>query len=110
MAEFWSVCNVHAHQEPRAVANLVRQSFEAFFPFWVEKRGKYRKPTAVPAFPGYVFVKLNENTYWSPINSTFGVRRLMTYLEEGSDYRTPTGSMVSRRYARSASRKSQERC
>jgi transcription antitermination factor NusG len=41
-----------------------------------------------PVFPSYVFIELDETTHWSPINSTYGCKQLLTYLD-GPEYREP---------------------
>jgi transcriptional antiterminator RfaH len=42
-----------------------------------------------PVFPCYVFIELADGQRWVPINSTFGVMRLLTRQANGSEYREP---------------------
>jgi transcription antitermination factor NusG len=42
-----------------------------------------------PLFPGYVFIELLSNQRCVPINSTSGVRRLLTWQPEDSEYLAP---------------------
>jgi transcription antitermination factor NusG len=46
--------------------------------------------TIKPVFPSYEFILLDPDLYnWAPINSTYGVRALLTFAENGYDYRRP---------------------
>lgn len=77
---FWTAAQVYGGQETRAVENLERQHYEVFCPRIVEQvvnRGKV-SDVAKPAFPGYVFIGIESEMTWGPINSTFGVLRLLT--------------------------------
>jgi hypothetical protein len=74
VSEYWGVARTHPTQEPRAIVNLQRQNFECFFPFYTEARGKYRKLKIVPIFPSYVFIKLNDEISWAPVNNTYGIK------------------------------------
>ena len=88
----WYVVNTLAHQEGRAEANLLRQGFSAWFPAVMRSRRHARRIDTVraPLFPGYVFVEMDpETTPWSPINGTFGVRRLI--CENGKPAKLPEG-------------------
>jgi transcriptional antiterminator RfaH len=62
--------------------NLQRQGFEAWLPMLtVEKvlRGKLANVTE-PMFSRYLFIRLDtEQTNWSPIRSTLGVSRLVSF-------------------------------
>lgn len=92
---YWSCAQTHPRQEKLALRNLRRQAFTAFYPFFLVEhvmRGQRRR-IVQPVFPGYVFVELEDATSWSPINSTMGVKRLLTGLasaaSEDDDYRRP---------------------
>lgn len=76
----WCVVNTLPNQEMRAEANLLRQGFRAWLPAIRRFRRHARKVDVVraPLFPGYLFVELDlDRDGWSPINSTYGVRRLL---------------------------------
>ena len=76
----WCVVNSLPHQEGRAEANLVRQGYRVWLPTFRRSRRHARRIETVlaPLFPGYLFVELNlTQQIWSPINGTFGVRRLL---------------------------------
>ncbi len=88
----WYVVNTLAHQEGRAEANLVRQGFHAWLPAILRARRHARRIDTVraPLFPGYVFVEMDPASMaWSPINGTFGVRRLI--CENGKPAKLPEG-------------------
>jgi transcriptional antiterminator RfaH len=91
MSCYWSVAQTHVGQEALAVRNLRRQQFECFYPLLLVERRPLRRLAVKPVFAGYVFVRLDpEVPNWSPINSTLGVRRLLTQLGKGGgDYRKP---------------------
>ena len=88
MLTYWSVAQTKPHEEAIALRNLRRQRFEAFYPF-VLLPNRYHRLAVRPVFPGYVFVKLDDDSTWSPINSTLGVRRLLTNAVKESEYRRP---------------------
>jgi hypothetical protein len=85
---FWSVVLTHSNAEIMALRHLERQKFEVFFPFYLTK-SKRGRDLVKALFPSYMFVHLDEDTHWSPINSTYGVRRLLCYESDGSPYREP---------------------
>jgi transcriptional antiterminator RfaH len=84
---FWSVVQTRPQQEALALRNLERQHYTIFYPFYY-KKSKRGKEYPVPVFPTYMFVYLDEETYWAPINHTYGVKRLLTY-QNGDVYREP---------------------
>lgn len=76
----WYVVNTLPHQEIRAEANLKRQGYRAWLPAFRRSRRHARRIETVlaPLFPGYLFVQLDlARDAWSPINGTYGVRRLL---------------------------------
>ncbi|OSQ40479.1 transcription termination/antitermination protein NusG [Thalassospira mesophila] len=76
----WFAVNTAPHQETRAQLNLNRQGYETWLPVFSKTRRHARKTETVKAalFPGYLFVTLDlERDAWTPINGTFGVRRLV---------------------------------
>jgi transcriptional antiterminator RfaH len=87
-ATFWSVVLTRPKAEAMALRHLERQKFEVFFPYYLTKT-KRGRDLVKALFPSYLFVRLYEDTHWSPINSTHGVRRLLCYDSVGSPYREP---------------------
>jgi len=77
----WACCQTYGASERKAVTNLRRQGFEAFSPFYLKPPHLIKKHAAkdAPVFPCYVFVSIaDQYQSWRPINSTFGVIRLLT--------------------------------
>lgn len=77
----WFLVQTKVRQEALAERNLARQGYTTFLP--VEPRTvrhARRVQTVLSAyFPGYVFVSLDPaRQQWRPINSTLGVRALVT--------------------------------
>lgn len=76
----WCVVNTLPCQEVRAETNLLRQGYRAWLPVVRRVRRHARRIdlARVPLFPGYIFVELDlDRDTWSPINSTYGVRRIL---------------------------------
>lgn len=78
----WYAVQTLAGQEPVARLNLERQAYRAWYPSFETQVRHARqicwKKKAL--FPGYVFVRLNlAADRWHPINSTYGVARLVTF-------------------------------
>jgi transcriptional antiterminator RfaH len=78
----WVAASTQPHKEPTAIANLMRQGFEAYCPM-VRKRWRHaRKVREVlrPLFPGYVFIAVDPTQRrWRPILSTIGIRTLVRF-------------------------------
>ena len=78
----WFVVHTKPRQEQRALENLQRQGFAAWLPMLsVEKfrRGRLEK-VVEPMFSRYLFIQLDKvSSNWSPIRSTMGVSRLVTF-------------------------------
>lgn len=75
-----------------AITNLVRQGFEAFNPTFNERRVVRNKVRLEPrqVFSGYLFVGIRHDQRWSPINSTYGIARLITRKSSSSEYHEPS--------------------
>lgn len=76
----WAVVYTHPKQEDRVFVNLHRQGFRAWVPKrWTtrKRRGRFFDVEEV-LFPNYVFVHLLPDQLWSPVNSTFGARYLLS--------------------------------
>ena len=78
----WYAIHSRPRQEERALENLERQGFEVWLPMLtVEKvrRGKLAQ-VVEPMFSRYLFIRLDtEQTNWSPIRSTLGVSKLVSF-------------------------------
>ena len=75
------VIHTKPKQENKALINLKRQGFKTWFPFF--KKTIFLKNREIekkePFFPGYIFVILDIlKDDWSKIQSTFGVKYLIT--------------------------------
>ena len=80
--EKYYVIHTKPKQENKALINLQRQGFKIWFPFF--KKTIFFKNKEIekkePFFPGYIFVILDIiKDDWSKIQSTFGVKYLITY-------------------------------
>lgn len=81
--DYWHVVQLKPAGLERARENLLRQGFELFCPLEraarPARRGRPRKSTVRPLFPGYGFVGFDDASMaWHRINSTYGVSRLLT--------------------------------
>lgn len=68
-----------------AERNLKRQGFPIFLP--LEEKTVRRKArfvqSLVPLFPGYIFVSIDPSLgQWRPVNSTYGVSRIVSFGQE----------------------------
>lgn len=88
-ASFWSCAQTQPGQEQRALQNLRRQGYDAFYPFYLSTTKKLRQTVVRPVFSSYVFVRIFEDYPWSSINGTYGITRLLTSQIRGSDHRVP---------------------
>lgn len=81
----WYLIYSKQRQEKSAVANLLRQKYEVYFPqirMWRTLRG-IRKLVVEPLFPRYLFIRLDSHSdNWSPIRSTIGVASLVRFGAE----------------------------
>ncbi|NDC61023.1 MAG: transcription/translation regulatory transformer protein RfaH [Betaproteobacteria bacterium] len=78
----WYAIHSKPKQEQRALENLQNQGFEAWLPMLsVEKLRRGRLTEVVePMFSRYLFIRLDtEHSNWSPIRSTMGVSRLVSF-------------------------------
>lgn len=80
----WYLIHTKIRQERVAWENLSRQGFECFLPLiHVEKLRRGQLEVVQEAlFPRYLFIRLGtglESQNWSPIRSTIGVSRLVTF-------------------------------
>ena len=83
----WYVVHTKPKQESRALLNLERQGFQCFLPTIPKKRVKSKAFEIIqePLFSRYLFIELDTNLSgksWSPIRSTLGVSKLVTFGNE----------------------------
>ena len=77
----WFAVSTSGNNEYVALLNLKKQNFETYYPRYkkITKHARKLKTVIKPLFPGYLFVNLDvEKQSWSKINSTFGVKKLIT--------------------------------
>jgi len=78
----WYAVHSRPKQEQRALENLQNQGYEAWLPLiTIEKLRRGRLADVVePMFSRYLFIRLDmEHTNWTPIRSTLGVSRLVSF-------------------------------
>ena len=75
----WMVVQTKSNCENKASKNLMRQGFSVFFPKIKKNVSRFNKfySTIKPLFPGYIFVSIIENKSWTPIESTYGVFKIL---------------------------------
>lgn len=83
----WYLVHSKPRQEARALENLQRQGYDAFWPTVpVESVRQGRRVTQPQAlFPRYLFVRLGQDRgaqAWAPVRSTLGVSRLVSFGTE----------------------------
>jgi transcriptional antiterminator RfaH len=81
----WHVVQTQVNSEAKAAQNLQRQGYDVYLPRYLKRRRHARKVDLVarPFFPRYIFVEINIATQrWRPIQSTFGVSRLVCNGDE----------------------------
>ena len=88
----WGVCSIKPRQIELAITNLARQGYGTFNPIF-EKRKLDRRRKLItanePLFLNYLFVELLDGQRWPPINSTYGINKLLTRTATGSEYVEP---------------------
>lgn len=93
-AQHWYLVHTKPRQEQRALDNLERQGYPCFLPrVRAEKlKAGRRVIDEVVLFPRYLFVRLRHDLHgpsWTPIRSTLGVTRLVTFGHQPA--RVPDG-------------------
>jgi len=83
----WYAVHTKPRQESRALLNLERQGYECYLPTITKKKvGKTALDLITePLFSRYLFISLDTNLNsksWSPIRSTLGVSKLVTFGNE----------------------------
>jgi transcriptional antiterminator RfaH len=85
----WYVVHTKPRQEERALQNLMWQGFECYLPTLTVEKIKQGVLSIVvePMFARYLFIQLDDSKSgrsWSPIRSTKGVSRLVTFGGEAA--------------------------
>ncbi len=78
----WYAIHSKPRQEERALENLERQGYQTWLPMITIEKVRRGKLTQVvePMFSRYLFIRLDtEQTNWSPIRSTLGVSKLVSF-------------------------------
>lgn len=81
-AMLWYAVHSRPKQEQRALENLQNQGYEAWLPMITLEKLRRGRVTEVvePMFSRYLFIRLDmEHTNWTPIRSTLGVSRLVSF-------------------------------
>lgn len=80
----WWALATHPHKEMVALDNLRRQGFEGYCPMVRKTVRHARKSQSVlrPLFPGYVFASSGSAPRWRSIQSTAGVRAIITFGDQ----------------------------
>lgn len=83
----WYVIHTKPRQERRALLNLEQQGYECFLPLLTSEKICQGSLVVAdePLFPRYLFIQLDHGDSaksWSPIRSTKGVSRLVTFGSE----------------------------
>jgi transcriptional antiterminator RfaH len=100
----WYVVHTKPQQEQCAPLNLEEQGYECYLPtLAVEKIGQGKLPVEEePLFPRYLFIRLaptQSGKSWSPIRSTKGVSRLVTFGTEPAKVDTQLVATLQQRHA-----------
>ena len=84
----WLVAQIKPKSHDLALRNLERQGFDIFMP---KIKATTRKENTfinkeVFVFPGYAFIGVDlKNSYWTKINSTYGVSKLLSFNNKPSE-------------------------
>jgi transcriptional antiterminator RfaH len=89
----WYVVHTKPRQESRALLNLERQGYECFLPTITKKKVGQSALELItePLFSRYLFISLDtdlNSKSWSPIRSTLGVSKLVTFGSEPAKVHT----------------------
>lgn len=77
----WYLIQTKPRQEARAQEHLERQQFECFRPLRTApaESTRSRRLHEEELFPGYLFIRMDEEHSWYPIRSTRGVCRVVAF-------------------------------
>ncbi|MBM9594030.1 transcription termination/antitermination protein NusG [Roseitranquillus sediminis] len=75
----WYLAVTRPNQHRRAGANLDRQGYSCFMPqrLATKRCGQKLVNELGPLFPGYLFVRIDSDRPWRPVQSTYGVSALV---------------------------------
>jgi len=84
---YWYLIHTKPRQEQRAHLNLVQQGYSCYLPLIATEKLRRRALTVIqePLFARYLFIRLDTSQSaksWTPIRSTQGVSRLVTFGAE----------------------------
>jgi len=88
----WSVAQTKPGQLDLVLTNLTRQGYRAFCPIFEKRKLDGRRKLVTvsePLFINYLFIQLLDSQRGTPINSTFGVNKLLTRTAADSEYLEP---------------------
>jgi transcriptional antiterminator RfaH len=81
----WFLAQLRPNCVHIAERNLKRQGFTTFLPLeekTVRRKGRFIQ-SLVPLFPGYLFTSIDPLLgQWRPVNSTYGVTRIVSFGQE----------------------------
>ncbi len=84
----WFIVQIKPNSYDLAIRNLERQGFETFLPKMkatLKKENKFINKDVL-VFPGYAFIGIDlQNSYWTKINSTYGVSKLLSFNNKPSE-------------------------
>lgn len=77
----WYLVHCKPRQDERAEEHLIRQGYACYRPRLERERlVRGRRQNVVESlFPGYLFIQLHADANWSPLRSTRGVNRLVSF-------------------------------
>jgi transcriptional antiterminator RfaH len=83
----WYLIHTKSRQEKRALQNLEQQGYQCYLPILPTEKLRQGALTVTddPLFPRYLFIRLAQDhsaKSWSPIRSTKGVSRLVSFGTE----------------------------
>ena len=88
LSKKWLIVQIKPNSYDLAIRNLERQGFETFMPKIKVTKKKENKFIDIEAFlfPGYAFIGVDlQDTYWTKINSTYGVSKLLGFNNKPSE-------------------------
>ncbi|SDK05028.1 transcriptional antiterminator RfaH [Pseudomonas indica] len=77
----WYLVQCKPRQDERAEEHLTRQGYACYRPHCRRERlvRGHRQEATESLFPGYLFIHLASNDNWSPLRSTRGVNRVVSF-------------------------------
>ncbi|WP_029866953.1 transcription/translation regulatory transformer protein RfaH [Pseudomonas kilonensis] len=77
----WYLVQCKPRQDERAEDNLSRQGYECARPMCRRERvvRGQRQISIESLFPGYLFIRMSDNSSWAPLRSTRGIARVVAF-------------------------------